>query len=541
MKNLARLLLISLLSALAVGLIACGGGGDSTDVADLGPDPATMAPADSPVYVDAVVRPSGSMGDDLESALSKLLATDDPGAKITAAFDEGVSNDGYSYGEDVEPWLGARAGAFFTGYDAQAEEPQGAAVVAVTDAAAAQAFLDKVAESQPGTEEDLDYEGVSYKLDEDGVASGIDGDFLVVGPEQSFKDAVDAGAGESLAENDDVNADREPIPSDSLFSLYIDTPAVLDLIKRDADLSPADLKAFELQIANYDEGPVTAWGRATSETMELGSVSPAAKGSTEPSALIESFPFEAWLAFSVGGLGDQIQAQFQQISNVIDSAQSGVGDLPSGFDSADLNAKIREKTGLDLSSDFDWMGDGGGFVEGSSLFGLGGALVIEATDEEGASSALEKIRTALSKESSLQVSPTEGSGFQVQIPPVSAEVSLQDGKVVAAVGAASTEDALDPSETLGDSDPFAAARSSLGEDLAPSFYLSFPAVVSLIESTGEVTSDPDYQSAKPYLGALDYLITGTSIDGDQAMSRVVLGLQESTGGEAETTAATLTP
>ena len=79
--KLLRLTLVALLSALAVALTACGGG-DSDEVGDLGPDPASMVPADTPFYLEAVVRPDGDLSSDLDSALSKLLVTDDAGTKI---------------------------------------------------------------------------------------------------------------------------------------------------------------------------------------------------------------------------------------------------------------------------------------------------------------------------------------------------------------------------------------------------------------------------------------------------------------------------
>ena len=95
-----------------------------------------------------------------------------------------------------------------------------------------------------------------------------------------------------------------------------------------------------------------------------------------------------------------------------------------------------------------------------------------------------------------------------------------------AVGGATVADVLSPSETLGDSDRFAEVSGSLGEDVTPSFFLDFAPILSLAESTGQASSDPDYQMAKPYLDALDYFVAGSKVDGDRSMASIVLGIKE---------------
>ena len=52
-------------------------------------------------------------------------------------------------------------------------------------------------------------------------------------------------------------------------------------------------------------------------------------------------------------------------------------------------------------------------------------------------------------------------------------------------------------------------------------------MLSLVESTGQATQDPQYQSAKPYLDALDYIVSGSKVDGDRSTASVVLGVKDS--------------
>ena len=100
---------------------------------------------------------------------------------------------------------------------------------------------------------------------------------------------------------------------------------------------------------------------------------------------------------------------------------------------------------------------------------------------------------------------------------------LADGKVIAGLGEDSIDTALDPDSTLGDSETFERAADTL-DGATASVFLDFEPIVELIEGTGQATSDPDYQQAKPYLDALDYFTVGTSLDDDRATARIVLGV-----------------
>jgi hypothetical protein len=62
--------------------------------------------------------------------------------------------------------------------------------------------------------------------------------------------------------------------------------------------------------------------------------------------------------------------------------------------------------------------------------------------------------------------------------------------------------------------------SSLGTDL----FLDFPSAFALAESSG-AKSDPSYVQAKPYLDALNYLVTGSGSKGDKAEFKAVVGLK----------------
>ena len=536
-----RFLLLAVLSTLALALAACGDDEPSEDVGDLGPDPATMAPADAPFYGEAVVRPDGTMLDDFNSAFGKLLGTEDTSAMLRDAVEQELasSEDGVSYSEDIEPWLGARIGGFVTDYDAAGETAEGAAVAAVTDAEAAQAFIDDQAETAETPLSDAEYNGVSYKVDsEEGSAVGISGDFLIAGTEQGFKDAVDAGGGDSLADSETATSAREEIPDNSLFSAFVDTAAVIDLVERSGELSAQEVKSFQAQIEGYSDGPVNFWGVVEESTMSIAASAPAPPEGSGPSELIGTFPADAWLAFATADVGQQIQASLEQFKA---GFAAGLQSSGTGLD-VDPIAEFNKATGINVEQDLEWIGDVGGFVQGASLLGVGGGLVLETDDEQAASESIDNLSAALQKQREVQVTPSD-TGFTLQVAgaPIGAEVTVQDGKVVLAGGGATVDDVLEPSETLEGSDRFNTAQDALGDDLSASFFLDFAPVVALIESTGAATADPSYQMAKPYLDRLDFVVSGSKLDGDRTTGAFVVGVKDAPAETEDTSAAVITP
>jgi hypothetical protein len=47
----------------------------------------------------------------------------------------------------------------------------------------------------------------------------------------------------------------------------------------------------------------------------------------------------------------------------------------------------------------------------------------------------------------------------------------------------------------------------------------------VVAEKGGQATDPDYLAAKPYLQKLDYLMLGTSTDGDRTTARFVVGVK----------------
>src|SRR4029077_5441932 len=93
--------LVACLAVPAAILAGCGGGGGGS--VDVGP--AAAVPANTPIYLDATVKPTGSAKTNADDALKTILHTDDPAAKIIAQIDKQKTATGQpvNYQTDIAP------------------------------------------------------------------------------------------------------------------------------------------------------------------------------------------------------------------------------------------------------------------------------------------------------------------------------------------------------------------------------------------------------------------------------------------------------
>jgi hypothetical protein len=505
-----------------VGLLAAGCGGDDEAATSFtGPDPATVTPAGAPLFAEAVVRPEGERKEALDSALSKLLATDDPGGFIVEQLDRALAGEvrGFTYEDDVAPWLGTRAGIFFESFTDDAE---GAAVLAVTDPDAAGEAIEKANAGDDERGREASYRGFDYTLSTDGNAAGLVGDFLVTGSEGGFKGAVDASRGSSLAASGDFQAQLEAQPDDQLAFVYADPQGVVDALEKAGELTAGQVRAAGPQLQSLLSEPATASVSASPDDLALQlSV---AQGENTPSPqespLLVDFPSDSWLAFASGDAGAGLGQGF------------GAAEQALGFD---LGSQLRR-----------WAGDVGGFARGTSLFGLGGALVVETDDGQASAKTLDELERSLSADRSLRVAPLSAEGEEgFSLTPTGVPIQFQfvqrDGKVVIGLGSESVDQVFSPGSTLGDSDAFEGATGALGDEFPPLVFIHFVPLLELFEGFPQVAEDPDYQQAKPYLEHLDSLVVGGRSEGGRASLRLVLGLRDAASGAVGGSAAALVP
>lgn len=505
-------------AAAALALAACGSdeGGAEDD------DPASLAPADAPIYAQATLRPNGKLKSDVESLASAVSGLDDPTGRLIGLLEEGanqeptLSGKRISFEQDIEPWLGEQAGLFAKGFS---EDP-GAGIVQVTDPEAARQFIDDA--KQEG-DEDATYKGTDYLLDgDDETAVAVVGDFLVVGDEPAFKEVVDVSEGEdSLGDQSEFTDALEEASSGSLVDAYVSLEQIADELREE---SPGNAKAVETSLGDISGKSVIASLVPAADSLELDLATNAdpAFELTDLSGLIETLPADSFVALGIPDLGGIVDRTIDQLE------KSGVEGI-----SREAIEQQLSQTGLSLDDITSALGDLGIFATGTDEASLQGAAVIDSKDPEAAQNLISKLTAItglaqLSGASNIGPAPV-GNGISItdreELGAQPLIVTTDGDRIAIGYGEEATKQALSKGggATL-DSDPTyqQAVKALDGDDL--SGYVSLAGVFSLAESLG-ATADPDYQQAKPYLDSLSYAVFGGGEAGDFQNSKIIVGVK----------------
>jgi Protein of unknown function (DUF3352) len=502
--------------AVAAGIATgCGGGGGSSKSVDVGP--ATAVPADTPIYLDATVRPTGAAETDAKAAASKILGSPDPGAKIVSLIEKQSKADGHpiNYQQDIAPWLGQKAALFFTSLSG--DQSQATVVVETTNPTAALAAARKATGTTATNPAPQTYNGASYQSDptESGHVFGTVDNFLVEGDLPGFKAAVDASKGDSLGDSSDFKDAIGDLPSDRLGTVYTVPKTLLAAIPS-GQIDPGTKQLFEKTAGDSLDKPVSGALTASANDIELEATGGSNGVETPQSSLIGNVPSQAWLAIGAADLGDALKRSLDQLKDAIPNYSAVV-------------QQIESTTGASLDQLTGSLGDAALYVEGTTQSTLTGALVVKSNDPALTGRLIGQLRSLLSFGTTgvrpLQLSGG-GTGFQINDPSVASapvEIAQQGDKIVIGYGAGSAERTLAPAQSLQSNQAFTAARGQVS-DLGTDFFLDFPSVFRLAEASGS-KSDPGYRQAKPYLDALSYLVTGSGTKSDQTEFKAVVGLK----------------
>ena len=518
MPRAVRLALISL------ALLAAGCGGSSASGGD---DPASAVPADAAFYAEATVRPEGDLRDDALAAAGKLLRTQDPQAEIdelvAKAFAES-EDPKVDYKKDIAPWLGEKV-AIWGAVPANAEEDfRGAVVATVTDEDEAQAAIDRAVEDSDKTFSARTYKDVDYRASTDGAAGLVEG-FAVFGTEAELKRTVDAVKGDGLGSDDRFETAMDGLEDDRLGSFYVDVERLLDAAMRQDPEAAAQLEQAKRIIAFDKIGAVAGAFMADGERLVVDATAqvpedafPAGLGalvSGGATPLLGELPGDSWLAFGVPELGPALKGVYEQVAGALGGAA--------------IENQLRQELGLDLQQDvFSWIGDIAVFARGTTEDSVDGGVVIEVTDAGKAESAFGKLVGLAQSRGDVPAKPVKISGaeaaFEAAAPgaPKPVVAARSDERVVIAFGREAAADALGGGERLADGETYDAAKSVLG-DVEPGFLVSMPAILELLQASGE--ADADFEKAEPYLEAFGVVAGGSSRDGDTARSRTAAELK----------------
>ena len=126
----------ALLLTCAVMALTAAACGSSTSGGE-GGDPASLVPANAPVYAQATIQPEGEQRDDALAAIGKVMRTGDPAGKLQELVNEQLAEESggltLTWEKDFAPWLGEQAGIWAS--DFAADTPNFAAIIQTTASA----------------------------------------------------------------------------------------------------------------------------------------------------------------------------------------------------------------------------------------------------------------------------------------------------------------------------------------------------------------------------------------------------------------------
>jgi hypothetical protein len=499
-------ILIILTALIATLAVAAGCGSDSSSSSGA----ASLAPGGSLVYAEATLDPDEDQQAAVESLIEKFPGEGSARDRIRSLMESAFSDSGLSYEKDVEPWLGDEAAFFVSRLSPTGDDATAAALVATEDEGKTEDAIEKAGK---GDGRKASYKDHDYHAFAGDTAAGVLDGWLVVGNAAGFKAAVDASEdGKSLEDDDRYETALADAPEERLGFVYVNSPALVE------QLESSDAGATLGQFRDLFKDPFVATVNADSAGVRLEAVVPESLAAglpmlAEGSDLVGDLPADSWLALAQPELGKTLE-QFLDIF----AAQLGGRDA--------IEQQLKRATGLDLQDDvISWMGDWALFVRGATLEDLGGALIIETSDEAASGRAIDAVARLARQaaDGGEKVGPLDlpggGEGVTLRTPDVPGPIHLfqRDGKVVLAYGDAAANDALDPSQTLAESSAYSEAEDALGGDYALSFYLAVDPVLRLVDSTG-AGSDEQWQQVKAYLEPLGALAGGAKKDGDKLRS-----------------------
>lgn len=515
--KLARLPLVALLCALTA-LVASGCGSSAGSGGDN--DPAALVPANAVLYGEATLHPEGKQASDLDAALRKILRTENPGAQIQKWLNDAGKGEDVTYKDDIEPWLGDRAGAAVTSLKSE-DDADFVAVIGSKDDGKAQDLIDKQRDTVARTYKDVDYR---FDRKESTAATVLDHN-VVIGTEPGLKAAIDASKGDSLAESNSLEAVRSKVTDDRIALLYLDVQGLIRAIGQASGGGSPETGALLQSFAATAPKTIGAALQAQGDALRVDAVSLGTpkSGSAGGSGgeIVKGLPGDSWLAVGIAKSGERLNQMLET-----------VGDA-GGITGAGLEAllgQVQKQVGLDLREDvLSWMGDAGLFVSGTSVSDLGGALVIKTSDPAKTKRVIGVVRRLAREDGSAKVSDLDVQGVDDGISVRSSDfpevdIALAGDKFIVAVGRSALKQAIAPDQPLGSSAAFTDAAGKLGGGLQPAFFLDLQRVFGLVEPF--VTGDADYQKAKPYLNVFGAVVAGAKDEGDGVTrSRFVVTLK----------------
>ncbi|MGE5408930.1 MAG: DUF3352 domain-containing protein [Syntrophothermus sp.] len=506
-------LAVAALVAFSLALAGCGGGKSE--------NLARLAPANSPIYVEGAIDPGGELGENVRKLAKTLAGVEDLGALIVEDLEGSAMSSGkpLDFEKEVEPWLGERAAVFLRSFEGGDFSGYGLLIEA-TDSTAAQEFIDERARPTSGELREASFEGVRFKVEpEGGEAIGVlDGAVLFTEDEATYKAAIEASGGESLAAQESFAGTMEAATEGSLVDVFVDVGGLLEQaggeldpearrLLDDAGIDPSEATAVASVVPGADQIQIDA-------STKLGEAEPGDAGN-----LLESLPGGSFAAFATSGFGEALREAIDSLD------QRGV---PGQLEPGELK-EAASAIGIDLDRLAGSIKEAAVFGQGNTRRNLTGALVMTTSGSEATQlvGQLGKL-LRLSGAPGVTFLSGEAKGFSIRSPELGSKplvVAAKGGRIAISLGLAASAQALtaEPGATLAEDPAFQEARKALGETPISGF-LDGPAVLTLVRGMISADERPGFEEARPYLEKVAFGALGTGTSGDRTTLKMIVGL-----------------
>jgi hypothetical protein len=515
-------LILAALGAAALVVAGCGGGSGGGG----GDEPAGLAPTDAPVYLEVDLGAEGKQSEEFNELTQTVVGIDNVGEFIAEQLEESAlgSKEKFDFEAEVEPWLGDQTGMYLNRYDGDNFDGYGV-IFGTTNAGEAEEFIEKrVAASSEEEAEEGEFEGAKYWIEEDGETTlGVVGDYVVFGnTKAAFEEMVKTEeAGEGLADSEKFQQAIESTPEEGLGSIYVDIGGLIEGSK--GTMSSETEAGLALLGIEPREATAVATLVPHSEQVELDlstNITRAAESGGDATAQLEALPATAVLGFAEPEFGKAFGEGLHEFSEHGIPGQFGPGEFEAVF----------EQLGINFKSLGESLGAISGFVEGATVRNLGGAAIVETSDEGEAKDLVTKIGLVLRASGNAAVTPLKGeqTGYSVRSPELEQPliISASGEKIVIAYGAKAAAQALrKQTKTLGTTPDFEAAKTALGSSPINVFAEGGPAL-KLVDAMIPLDKREGFDEAKPYLRKIAYAALGSEAKDGVTSSKLIIGVQK---------------
>jgi hypothetical protein len=463
-------------------LAGCGGGDGGSGSATGDDSPATIVPANVPIYVSVNTDFDSEQLKQADELLDKF-----PGRQeLMGELMKEIEREGVDWDKDVKPAIGDELA--FVVLDFEGEN------FVVLLKPKDRAKLEELAE----------------KEDDDETVLGEHEGWTVIAETQQVIDRFkrEAASGDKLVDEAAFEEAMGPLPEEAIAKAYVDGQAVAAELGELAETQ--EIPGFDVKDLEWVSGAVEA--RDEGFAMEFNAKGAGSTGETYEAKLLEEVPAGVLAVVSFNNAA----ANFDQLRNN--------REVRKGLQQFETMTGVKVDDILELLR-----GEGAIYVRpGSPLPEFTGVLEVE--DEQDAMRTLDKLVDAAAEGLEAETRETDIDGVKVrelQIEGVTILYGAFDGKVVITNARAAFRDLRGDGDKLADDDEFNSALEDAGmpDDTAGFVYVNIKDAVAVVEGFLQLADEPIPPKARENLRPLrSFVAWGANEDGASSVT-MVLGIE----------------